>query len=121
MSPRGGRPERHERRAAICRRKTLYLDVTCALGLSRRVVGAILVMRWTYQGRGSTPEVIFLVEEAPEGGFTARALGESIFTEADGISELHEKVRDAVRCHFDEDEVPKVIRLHFVREEAITA
>lgn len=65
--------------------------------------------------------MIFLVEEAPEGGFTARALGESIFTEADRIAELYEKVRDAVRCHFDEDQIPKVIRLHFVREEVITA
>lgn len=73
------------------------------------------------EGRGRAPEVIFLVEEAPEGGFTARALGESIITEADGIAELHEKVRDAVRCHFDEDHIPKVIRLHFVREEVITA
>jgi hypothetical protein len=65
------------------------------------------------------PEVIFLVEEAAEGGFTARALGESIFTEADDLQDLHEKVRDAVRCHFDEGRIPKIIRLHFVREEVI--
>jgi hypothetical protein len=65
--------------------------------------------------------VIFLVQEAPEGGLTARALGESIFTEADGIAELHDRVRDAVRCHYAEDQIPKVIRLHFVREEVITA
>jgi hypothetical protein len=67
------------------------------------------------------PEVIFLVEEAPEGGFTARALGESIFTEANDLADLHEKVRDAVHCHFDEGKVPRVIRLHFVREEVIRA
>lgn len=66
-------------------------------------------------------ELIFLVEEAPEGGFTARALGESIFTEAEGTADLYEKVRDAVRCHFEERELPRVIRLHFVREEVITA
>jgi hypothetical protein len=66
-------------------------------------------------------ELIFLVEEAPEGGFTARALGESIFTEADGVASLYDKVRDAVRCHFEEGEVPKLIRLHFVREEVITS
>lgn len=66
-------------------------------------------------------ELIFLVEEAPEGGYTARALGESIFTEADNLAELHTQVRDAVRCHFDEGQRPKVIRLHFVREEVITA
>jgi len=66
-------------------------------------------------------EIIFLVEESPEGGYTARALGESIFTEADTLDELHEMVRDAVRCHFPEGQSPKVIRLHFVREEVISA
>jgi hypothetical protein len=66
-------------------------------------------------------EVIFLVEEADEGGFTARALGLSIFTEADTLPELHERVRDAVRCHFEEGAAPQVIRLHFVRDEVISA
>lgn len=46
-------------------------------------------------------ELIFLVEDAPEGGYTARALGVSIFTEADDLDGLRERVRDAVRCHFD--------------------
>ncbi len=64
-------------------------------------------------------EVIFLVEEAPEGGYTARALGASIFTEANDLAHLHAQVRDAVRCHFDEDARPGMIRLHFVREEVI--
>jgi hypothetical protein len=64
-------------------------------------------------------ELIFMVEEAPEGGYMARAVGESIFTEADDLAGLHEQVRDAVRCHFDEGQQPKVIRLHFVREEVI--
>ena len=49
-------------------------------------------------------EVLFLVEEAAEGGYTARALGHSVFTEADTWDELREAVRDAVRCHFDPDE-----------------
>lgn len=66
-------------------------------------------------------ELIFLVEEAPEGGLTARALGESIFTEADDLEGLREMVRDAVRCHFDEGRGPRVIRLHFVREEVFAA
>ena len=66
-------------------------------------------------------ELIFVVEEAPEGGYTARALGESIFTEADTLDELHTQVRDAVRCHFDSGQEPRVIRLHFVREEVIAA
>ncbi|KAF0221276.1 MAG: hypothetical protein FD174_414 [Geobacteraceae bacterium] len=64
-------------------------------------------------------EIFFLVEEAPEGGYAAKALGESIFTEADTLEELHANVRDAVRCHFDEGKVPKMIRLHFVHEEVL--
>lgn len=66
-------------------------------------------------------ELIFIVENAPEGGLTARALGASIFTEADTIENLHEQVRDAVRCHFENGDGPGVIRLHFVREEIIPA
>ncbi len=64
-------------------------------------------------------ELIFVVEEAPEGGFVARALGASIFTEEDSLADLPNKVRDAVRCHFDEEKAPKVVRLHHVREEVI--
>ena len=60
-----------------------------------------------------------LVEEAPEGGFTARALGESIFTGADDRASLPEQVREAVRCHFGQSEMPKLIRLHYVREEGM--
>jgi len=64
-------------------------------------------------------EIIFVVEEAPEGGYTARALGESILTEADNADDLHKKTRDAVLCHFDEGKAPRMIRLHFVRDEVI--
>lgn len=60
-----------------------------------------------------------MVEDAPEGGYVARALGQSIVTEADSLAELHANVRDAVRCHFDEGQAPKIVRLHFVREEVI--
>jgi dephospho-CoA kinase len=67
-------------------------------------------------------EIVFLVEEEPEGGYVARALGESIFTEADNVESLREMVRDAVRCHFiDEQTRPQIIRLHFVRDEVIAA
>jgi hypothetical protein len=66
-------------------------------------------------------EIIFLVERAPEGGFVARTLDHSIFTEADDLEALRTAVRDAVRCHFDDDARPKVIRLHFVREEVFAA
>lgn len=64
-------------------------------------------------------ELIFMVEESPEGGYSARALGESIFTEADNLDQLHEMIRDAVKCHFDEGKGPRIIRLHFVHEETI--
>jgi len=64
-------------------------------------------------------EIIFLVEEAAEGGYTARALGASIFTEADDLTTLEQNVRDAVRCHFEKDELPRMVRLHFTREEVI--
>ncbi len=66
-------------------------------------------------------EIVFVVEESDEGGFTAVAVGQSIVTEAESISELRENVRDAVHCHYDDEEVPKLIRLHFVRDEVIAA
>lgn len=66
-------------------------------------------------------EIIFLVEEAPEGGYTARALGESIFTEAETLDALRAAVRDAVQCHFEPDAAPKIIRLHYVRDEVLSA
>ena len=70
----------------------------------------------------NTSEIIFEVTESPEGGFEARALGHAIFTEADTEAELKEMLRDAVRCHFeDKEEAPKVIRLHWVRDELISA
>jgi len=64
-------------------------------------------------------EIIFLVEESPEGGYEARALGEYIFSEVDDLESLHTSVRDAVHCHFDEGAEPRVIRLHFEKEEVI--
>jgi len=65
-------------------------------------------------------EITFIVEEAPEGGYTARAIGESIFTEADDLQLLNDNIRDAVRCHFDQGNMPKLIRLHYVREQVIS-
>lgn len=64
-------------------------------------------------------EIVFAVEESPEGGYEAHALGHSIFTETDSLPELRTMVRDAVRCHFDDESRPKVIRLHVVRDEMI--
>ena len=64
-------------------------------------------------------ELIFLVEEALEGGYAARSLGESIFTQAEDLSELHKNVREAVACHFDKRQGPSILRLHFVKEEIL--
>lgn len=66
-------------------------------------------------------EIIFLVEEDAENGYTARALDHSIYTQADSLKELKTSIRDAVCCHFSESEKPSVIRLHFVRDEVIRA
>jgi hypothetical protein len=65
-------------------------------------------------------EIFFLVEEALEGGYTAKGIGESIFTEGDTMDQLKANIREAVQCHFEEGAVPKIIRLHFVKEEIIT-
>lgn len=66
-------------------------------------------------------EIHFIVEEAPEGGFIARAVGAEIFTEADNMEDLHAQVRDAAHCHFDAAEAPRLIYLHITREEVIAA
>jgi hypothetical protein len=66
-------------------------------------------------------EIIFIIEESSEGGYEARSLGYSIFTEADSISELKIMVKDAVHCHFEKRDIPKIIRLHYVKEEIMAA
>ena len=67
----------------------------------------------------SASEIIFIVEESPEEGYEARALGYSIFTQAESLDELRSMVQDAVRCHFEERDLPLVIRLHLVKDEVI--
>lgn len=69
----------------------------------------------------SGSEIIFAVDESPEGGYEARALGHSIFTQAESLEELRAMVRDAVSCHFDDHERPSVIRLHLVRDELLAS
>jgi hypothetical protein len=64
-------------------------------------------------------EIIFSVQESAEGGYEARALGHSIFTQADTMEELKRNVREAVQAHFDEGKAPSVIRLHIVKDEVI--
>jgi hypothetical protein len=67
-------------------------------------------------------EIIFLVEEDAEGGYTAQALDESIFTEAEDLATLKIMVKDAVHCHFDTPaDCPKIIRLHIVRDEVFAS
>jgi predicted RNase H-like HicB family nuclease len=66
-------------------------------------------------------EIIFSVEEDPEGGYVAEALGHAIVTQGDSMDELRTNVRDAVRCHFEEGSRPAVIRLHVVHDEVIPA
>jgi len=63
--------------------------------------------------------ITFEVADAPEGGYTARAVRASIFTEADTLPELREAVRDAVRCHYGEGGEPATIRLRYIHEEVI--
>jgi hypothetical protein len=69
----------------------------------------------------SEKEIIFSVEESPEGGYEARALGYAIFTQAESLEELRKMVRDAVSCHFEAGEKPSVIRLHWVKDEVFSA
>jgi hypothetical protein len=69
----------------------------------------LLPLKYNYEM--SKTEIIFAVQESPEGGFEAHALGHSIFTQAETMEELEAMIRDAVRCHFDEGSRPSVIRL----------
>jgi hypothetical protein len=64
-------------------------------------------------------EIIFLVEESAEGGYEARALGYSIYTEGETLGQLKEAIIDAVKCHFEEKETPHMIRIHLVKDEVI--
>lgn len=64
-------------------------------------------------------EIIFIVENSDEGGYTAKSLGYSIYTEGETLDELKENVKDAIKCHFDVDDIPPIIRLHIVKDEVI--
>ncbi len=64
-------------------------------------------------------ELIFYIEESVDGGFEAKALDYSIYTEGENLEDLKKNIRDAVLCHFEEGEAPQVIKLHFVHEEAM--
>jgi len=68
-------------------------------------------------------EIIFEVrEDEVDGGYCARALGHAIFTQGDDLEDLRAMVKEAVVCHFaDAQERPKIIRLHFIRDEVLSA
>lgn len=95
----------------------LYIDTKGDRKHSLKTIASLNCQN--YQTTAAMNELIFIVEEASERGFIARAFGESIFTEANNLANLHSNIRDAVRCHFDQGNAPKLIRLHFVREEVI--
>ena len=67
----------------------------------------------------SMSELIFVVTESFDGGYEAKAVGHSIYTQCDNYDELPEILRDAVKCHFDENELPSLIRIHMVKDEVI--
>lgn len=64
-------------------------------------------------------EVVFLVDDTDEGYLAARAVGPSIFTEADDREALCAAVRDAVCCHFADADMPERVRLRFSSDEVI--
>ena len=64
-------------------------------------------------------EIIFIVENSDEGGYTAKSLGYSIYTEGETLDELKENIKDATKCHFDAEEIPHIARLHIVKDEVI--
>ena len=65
-------------------------------------------------------EIIFIIENSDEGGYTAKALGYSIYTEGETLDELKENIKDAVKCHFDVKELPRIVRLHMVKDEVMS-
>ncbi|MCL2234950.1 MAG: 2-oxoisovalerate dehydrogenase [Defluviitaleaceae bacterium] len=65
-------------------------------------------------------EIIFTVTESLDGGFEAQAVGHSIYTQCDEYSQIHQTLRDAVNCHFNQDQMPSVIRIHLVKGEVIS-
>ena len=87
-------------------------------GLNRDLKSDYVVHRLQFPSEGplKMSELIFLVEDSLERGYTARSMSESIFTEADSLEELRKNIREAVACHFEEGQGPGIIRLQFLRE-----
>lgn len=66
-------------------------------------------------------EIIFLIKDSIDGGFDAKAVVFSIFTEAETMENLKSNIVEAVDCHFDKNDKPRLIRLHYIKEEIIAA
>jgi predicted RNase H-like HicB family nuclease len=64
-------------------------------------------------------EIIFIIEDSDEGGYIAKALGYSIYTEGETLDELKQNIKDAVKCHFDDATLPHIVRLHMVKDEVM--
>lgn len=62
-------------------------------------------------------ELIFIVEESLDGGYEAKAIGASIFTQGEDLDDLKSQIKEAVNCHFEDNDMPKMVRLHFVKDE----
>ena len=65
-------------------------------------------------------EIIFSVKESFDGGYEAQAVGYSIYTQCEDYDDLSEKLRDAVKCHFDDENMPSLIRMYLVKDEVIS-
>ncbi|NUM71668.1 MAG: 2-oxoisovalerate dehydrogenase [Ignavibacteriaceae bacterium] len=66
-------------------------------------------------------EINFVVEESLDGGFEAKAIGYSIYTQGETIDDIKMAIREAVHCHFNDEEMPKIIRIVFIKEEVLAA
>ena len=69
----------------------------------------------------SENEISFIVEESLDGGYEARAVGHSIFTQGETVEEVKAAIKEAIHCHFDEETMPKIIRIVFMKEEEVSA
>lgn len=64
-------------------------------------------------------ELVFEVVQEADGGYTAEAIGESIFTQADSWNELRTNVKEAVRAFYFDSAPPASVRLRLVRDEVL--
>jgi hypothetical protein len=64
-------------------------------------------------------EIIFTVTESLDGGYEASAVGHSIYTQCENYSDLRGVLCDAVRCHFEQEQMPALVRIHFVKDEVV--